>query len=632
MVNSIIRKLLTAFIRLGQPLRDNAVFFSTMYILGIVVYESTRWSYLDRYENYWFELFIDLYLCCLVLTLLPSKYSLTQFLRTSLRRIFYFVAYVLAFVDVFCFVQFKSTISPSILLLISETNPQEASGFFSTYITWDLFCSEISLVLLILLFHIAISTIHHNPRNILHKSLWAERIIAKWHDTFSINAVAFTRNCIVSFITFVMFAFGYADSLQNKQLMQRLFSCETIGEVEKDFNKYPHSELYQPIYRLYYSVFSNNLIKKQLGILQKTSDNTVVDSCENRSPEIVLIIGESYNKYHSQLYGYERENTPWQVQMEKTGRLTKFNNVVAPWNLTSFVFKHMLTTYCVGDEGDWCDYPLFPQLFRLAGYEVTFLTNQFVNQAKDEVFDFSGGFFLNDEKLSKAMFDIRNEDTHLWDMDLLKDYERLVGYRDSVEGGKDIKPQRLTIFHLIGQHVRYSIRCPKSKMRFMPDEYDLPDNTILERRNFAYYDNAVWYNDSVVSEIVKRFDDKEAIVIYLPDHGEEVYGPGSTHHCGRTHTTKITKNIARFEYEIPMWIYCTKKYSAMHSDVVNKVKSAANKPYMTDALPHMLLGLAGVKCQYYRPEYDILSPEYNAKRQRLLLHQVDYDKLMSEEK
>ncbi|MFC2450742.1 MAG: hypothetical protein ACFNQA_05235, partial [Flavobacteriaceae bacterium] len=38
--------------------------------------------------------------------------------------------------------------------------------------------------------------------------------------------------------------------------------------------------------------------------------------------------------------------------------------------------------HVVGEKGEWCDYPLFPSLFRKAGYHVTFITNQFLPKAK----------------------------------------------------------------------------------------------------------------------------------------------------------------------------------------------------------------------------------------------------------
>ncbi len=133
----------------------------------------------------------------------------------------------------------------------------------------------------------------------------------------------------------------------------------------------------------------------------KGIDEVSVDSCDFTSPNIVLVIGESYNRHHAQLYGYEKKTTPRQVRRERRGELIKMKDAVSPWNLTSYVFKHLFSMYAVGDKGDWCDYPLFPELFRRAGYHVTFITNQYLPKAKEAVYDFSGGFFL---KLAHRLF------------------------------------------------------------------------------------------------------------------------------------------------------------------------------------------------------------------------------------
>ena len=81
----------------------------------------------------------------------------------------------------------------------------------------------------------------------------------------------------------------------------------------------------------------------------------------------------------------------------------------------------MFSTYTVGDKGEWCDYPLFPELFRKAGYHVTFITNQFLPKAGEAVYDLSGGFFLNNAELSKAQFDTRNDKLHIYDEGLLNE-------------------------------------------------------------------------------------------------------------------------------------------------------------------------------------------------------------------
>ncbi len=621
----VFGKRIIEFIKnIGKSLfsKDSLGFLVFMYALGIVESYAVlpHWKGAKVYDNLYYELFFDLLILTFLVTLVPQK--IRKFpLRKAVRGIIYVIAYSLAVIDTFCMVQFGNTISPSMLLLVGETTGNETAEFLSTYVNFEvIFTTELGWVLLVLLVHIIYEGVKWKVKRIKWKVEW-------------VNKIAPFAFCLLSLVVVIL---GWSDTITNKNCMIRHFNCKTVGDVEKDMNLHPRVEMYQPVYRLADAFFTNHLVSLQLGRLKEEAEKVErmtpeqlgipSDLKESKPSNIVLIIGESFNKYHSQLYGYEKNNTPRQVKMEKSGRLVKYSDVMAPWNLTSFVFKHLMTTYCVGDEGDWCDYPLFCQLFRKAGYQVNFLTNQFLPHAKDAIYDFSGGFFINDEMLSKVQFDVRNEQTHLWDEDLLKDYARLVAPPEGVVDTASVPS--LTIFHLMGQHVNYRIRCPKQKMKFFASDYDCPQNTQKEKRNIAYYDCAVWYNDSVVGAIVDRFKNDDAIIIYFPDHGDEVYGPGSLHHCGRNHTTNITKNIAQQEYEIPMWFYCTAKYSKRHPEVVAAIRKAKNKPFMTDAMSHLLLGLAGIKCKAYRPELDLLSPQYNEKRQRLMQHLVDYDEVV----
>ena len=608
---------------------DSLGFLVFLYALGIVESYAVlpHWKGAKVYDNLYYELFFDLLILTFLVALVPQK--IRRFpLRKVVRGFIYTIAYTLAIIDTFCMVQFGNTISPSMLLLVGETTGNETAEFLSTYVNLDVvFTTELGWVLLVLLVHIIYEVVKWKVKRVKGK---VERV--KW----KVERVKKGAPYAFSLLALVLVIIGWSDTITNKQCMVRHFNCKTVGDVEKDMNIHPMVVMYQPVYRLVDAVFTNHLVSLQLDRLKEEAEKVEKmtpeqlgipsDLMDSKPSNIVLIIGESYNKYHSQLYGYEKKNTPRQVRMEKSGRLVKYSDVMAPWNLTSFVFKHLMTTYTVGDDGDWCDYPLFCQLFRKAGYQVNFLTNQFLPHAKDAIFDVSGGFFINDEMLSKVQFDVRNEETHLWDEELLKDYARLVAPPEGVVDTASVPS--LTIFHLMGQHVNYRIRCPKQKMKFFASEYDCPQNTQKEKRNIAYYDCAVWYNDSVVGAIVDRFKKDDAIIIYFPDHGDEVYGPGSLHHCGRNHTTNITKNIAQQEYEIPMWFYCTAKYAKRHPDVVTAIRKAKNKPFMTDAMSHLLLGLGGIKCKAYRPELDLLSPQYNEKRQRLMQHLVDYDEVV----
>ena len=589
-----------------QPIKDNASFFFFMYLIGILVsYAELPANNPDAtvYSNLWLELFLDLYVICIILTLFPLK------IRRWIRPFLYIIAYCTSLTDLFCWVKFQSTLNPSMLLLVGETDEREASEFFSSYFTSDLIFSSVGLLLLVMLIHILttfLKKVKLSPA-ISYKVTVAKQIINHSHH-------------ILGGVCLVFLGWAIESSAHNKKEMVQMFSLDTIGSVEHELTTSDCAQFYLPVYRLAFSIFSNELASQQVDRLIEAKDKMRVDSCSFKSPNIVLIIGESYGKLHSQQYGYFMPTTPRQIKREKSGLLVPFSDVVAPWNLTSFVFKNVFSLHVVGEKGEWCDYPLFPSLFRKAGYHVTFITNQFLPKAKQAVYDFSGGFFLNHPELSEAMFDSRNQQLYRFDRGLLDDYDK-----NQQQHNTD---HNLIIFHLLGQHVKYNQRFPSDRRHFKAEDYEKKraDLDGKQRNVLADYDNAVLYNDSIVDAIISRFEDKEAIIIYMPDHGEECYEGNRGFIC-RNHSAAIDYDLAHYEFEIPFWIFCSYKYAAKHPDIYKEIIGAKNRRFMTDALPHMLLYLAGIHTKDYHAEYNILSPQYNEMRPRILKNTTDYDKL-----
>lgn len=600
------------------PLLKNGVFFFAMYALGILC------AYLtlpdnkgqDVYDNLWLELFLDVYFACAVLTVIPAK------VRRWVRLALYVVLYGVALTDVFCFWKFGSVISPSMLMLVGETDSREAGEFLSTYLSLDVLSSPVAWIMLLFILHSLVDL--RKPLCRLLKVDYA-KLQARFHFGFLRFFHRYMLYPECGMLVLALLAWSVVTSWGNKRGMAHLMTADTIGSIEHILTEPDHGEFYLPIYRLAFSVYSNHLASQQVDKCVAASKRVVVDSCSFRSPTIVLIIGESYSKAHCQLYGYPQKDTPRQRRLERGGWLTKFNDVVSCWNLTSFVFKNVLSMHVVGEKGEWCDYPLFPELFRKAGYRVTFLTNQFLLAAGQAVYDFSGGFFLNDPVLSKAQFDLRNTSLHRFDEGLLSDYDNFLN-----EGKINLKGNNLIIFHLIGQHVSYNTRYPKDRAKWHADDYKelRPDiaGDHYRRRMIAAYDNACLYNDSIVTQIVKRFEDKDAIVVYMPDHGEEIFEPGRDIIC-RNHSAAVDWPLAHYEFEVPFWIWCSRKYAHREPEVFKAIKDAKNRRFMTDALPHMMVWLAGISSKDYNDKYNLLSPNYDESRPRVLKNSVDYDKL-----
>jgi heptose-I-phosphate ethanolaminephosphotransferase len=328
---------------LFSPIAKNGAFFVFMFALGWLCCQLEIMPYYLRHRGaqpYGLtvpELFWDLYVVCVVLTLLPRK------VRLGVKALLYLFLYGIAIVDVFCYVRFESTLTPTMLMLVGETSSQEAGEFLSAYLSWSVLTSEVGWILLLMLVHLLWTVLR-----------WRTAKLRKQMILPKVSPVVTTgfRAVLGLLVAWALWS-AVSQCWDNKVAMQRLFACNTLGEAEHELTRKDHAVLYVPPYRLAFAISANRLASHQLLQLEKASAKIQVDSCCFRVPDIVLVIGESYNKHHSQLYGYDKPTTPRQMAMAEQGSLVPFSDVVSSWNLTSFVFKHMLSLYAVGDSSEW---------------------------------------------------------------------------------------------------------------------------------------------------------------------------------------------------------------------------------------------------------------------------------------
>lgn len=451
---TMIQRILSIFY---LPIKKMPTFFLFMYLLGTLCFfiEKQLPGMALPYEHRYLEMFLDLYLLCTILAFIPHK------IRYWLKIFICFILYSIAIADVFCYLRFDTMLTPTILQLTRETNSEEADEFFVSYVTSDMFFSKMAFIELLLIIHATVGARHLYIK--LLKVENQDKIHRIENTIFSyIHKFQPAAGTIAAFLVI----WGTITCFPNKHNIYKLMSQSRMSEMERMWNKGYGNGLYLPAYRLMFSMYANKLSADRQEQLIDNIKYVHVDSCTFRSPNIILIIGESYNKHHSQLYGYDKATTPRQLRRALKGELAVFRDVITPWNLTSEVFKNVFSMHSVGDRGTWSDYSLFTELFKKAGYQVTFITNQFIMSPDEKPADFSGGFFLNNKELSEAQFDIRNTSNHRYDDGIISDYDSL----------KDTKAKHhLVILHLIGQHIGYGSRYPKDRQHFVPDDYDRPD-------------------------------------------------------------------------------------------------------------------------------------------------------------
>lgn len=565
-----------------KPIERNSLFFVFMLLVGVIMNVSHRniFGYV--------ELTADVYFICFLLNLSP------RVLHHGLQVMLSYIVYVIAIIDACCKTLFDTPITPTMVLLAQETTGRETTEFFSQYLKPELLYSVADVIVLLAVCH-------------------AVMVIRKVK-----IPIYYLKQPFIASALMLTLVIGACLSVYDKV---QLYSSKNLSELEAAVtNGFAH--IYHPVERVVYGLYSNRLIAKQVDRVILANSQIRVNSCEFTSPIIVLIIGESANRHHSQLYGYPLSTTPRQLALMKgKDSLAVFTDVVSPWNLTSRVFKQIFSLQSVGVKGDWSNYTLFPAVFKKAGYHVSFLSNQFpygINYTPDWTNNLSGGFFLNHPQLNKQMFDYRNTNIHEYDEELLNDYKN-IGIKEK---------SQLIIFHLLGQHFQYSLRCKSNMKRFGTNDYPRTDLTKEEKQTIADYDNATLYNDYVLSKIIEQFKDKEAIVIYLSDHGEDCYGKDAQIAGRLTEAEQIDIKKYHEEFEIPFWIWCSTTYRRKHHKIFIETLQARNNKFMTDDLPYLLFYLAGIKTKDYKAERNLISPYFNNARHRLVLRNIDYDQTL----
>lgn len=536
--------------------------------------------------------FLSIYVLCTLVMAFPHRR------RKAIQFLLCLILFIICLTDIYCLEYFGNQITPQMVNMVVQTDGREMSDFITTYINISIFLRW-RIIVLLLLFAISLLSFFYPP----HME-YGKRMSKAYRLIFGL--------CV--FFLFLLEAPGQV------RFFKLLFSSETIQEIEgMTFQNYDKGAA-TPMHRLALSLSVTFHTGSLLQEIRYTTLGAEIDSCSYESPHIVLVIGETYNKHHSQLYGYPLETTPHQVQRCDAGELFVFKDVVTPWNITSNVFTSAFSMWHYGDTESIGHYPLFPILFKRAGYHIRFFSNQYIQDGLRRVgTNLSGGFFLGDELLSDSLFNYRNENPSTFDMGLVRQFRE---YVDSVGN----VPYTLDILHLIGQHFNYKNRYPQSAEYFQVTDYENRHLSHSQLGLIAAYDNATRYNDLVIDSILTHFEHEQAIVIYMADHGEEVFDDLPIR--GRLFQ-EPSKRQARQEFEVPFWIWCSPSYWSSHKKIVEEISMSVNKPFMTDDLSQLLLYLAGIHSSWTHYTNCPISKEYDSSRSRWIYGKIDYDKLIA---
>ncbi len=404
--------------------------------------------------------------------------------------LYLFASCFIILVDVIYYLIFTCRITFSAVQTILNTNSEEATGFVKLYYS----PGKIITILVFIFFNVLV---------ILKRE--------KFITLFSTRAF-----------------FGFS-------LVLTLFGIADFGQVAYSKSNGPHNVRYWDIiigeYNEYKEFNRRLIAEKNNQNLSKEYDSFYDKDTLQKT--LVLVVSESLSKKHMSLYGYTRSTTP---NLDTNKNIFKFNNCVTQSALTIEAVPGIFF------NGYFAKKINLITLLNKLNYETAWISNQSGWGKGDRT------IVLLSQLCKKNIFmdamadnDKSNSSLH-YDEDVLIEFEKTISAPS--------KRSKFIVLHLMGCHFEYEKRYPAGRDLFRSKvPVKVAVNNERTQNIINSYDNAMRYHDSVINEIVKIFSkhslNKNASLVFLSDHGEELYE--NRNYAGHGFPpTKVTAEIPYF--------------------------------------------------------------------------------------
>lgn len=345
--------------------------------------------------------------------------------------------------------------------------------------------------------------------------------------------------------------------------------------------------MYRPL-----MAFTSNcfyLFTIEYPVLSEYKQDPLVVFDDEAPQNVVVIMGESFSKCNSSLYKYGKETNPLLGKMVNDSALWVYTDVESYSTSTIPSIKSIMSSYTddMSDSVSWYQCLTLLEVAQKCGYETLWLSNQ----SKRGFFDNEVGAYSD---LCDRQFFLGEKYVFAGDRENTKSYldENLINVLDSFM--LESVDKRMYILHLMGSHMAFNMRYPESYEIFSSEDYDVthPDFSLENKQLLAEYDNSILYNDSVVYELLNRFADNDAIVIYFSDHGIDVF-QSSDDYIGHAKTNDVI-SVSESK-KIPFMVYTTRLFRDRHPELQKRIENAVNHPYRTDSIMYTVMDVTGVE-------------------------------------
>ncbi|MDE6268862.1 MAG: phosphoethanolamine transferase [Muribaculaceae bacterium] len=327
--------------------------------------------------------------------------------------------------------------------------------------------------------------------------------------------------------------------------------------------------LYVPVMERMPFVFYGAFAEYRMNRIGITEHRTTFDDIDalapDGAPDVVFVIGESLRADHLSLNGYSRTTTPL---LASDTAVISFPGMHTIPCYTHTSVPHIMTPADSVSPLRAYDDQSFITLFRKAGFTTTWIENQNVSPTFT--------YFLHEADTliypnpSRSHYDFGK-----WlDSDILPVFDSF-----ALRGDRN-----LAIVHTKGSHWWYNSHYTDDDALFTPEIDSRLLSELSQEQIVNSYDNTILATDRFLYALIDRLRYRNAVLIFISDHGEALGEDGNYLH-GDDYPT--LHNPACF-------IWYSDEYASHYPEKVRALRMNASKRWLTDVMFHTALDAASI--------------------------------------
>ena len=330
------------------------------------------------------------------------------------------------------------------------------------------------------------------------------------------------------------------------------------------------------IYFGFYDFFTN----RYEILTERHAFDDVTAIMNSDAPDVILVLGESLRADHLSMNGYARNTMP---SISGDTAVISLPNMRGHAFHTHAAIPLILTRAGLEDKERAYEEPSFITIFNNAGFKTAWFANQ----------DLGSSYTYFAHEADTLVYTNNSRSLYVYsqwlDTDML---EPLAEWLDKTS----LHNPQMAVLHTIGSHWWYKSHYTDKDAHFLPDISGKDIGLLSQEQIINAYDNTIIATDRFLSNLFSMLNDRNAIVIYVSDHGEALGEDGFYLH-GSDHD--VIHNPACL-------IWTSQKFARNYPLKIEALKSARLKHVSTDVIFHTMLDAGTISTSLKEPSLSLL--------------------------